>query len=207
VIPVEEQPEPNDFNEKVRVPGADFLRTNPKPDSWRSKEYWRRSLEDLHKAYNGICSYCAHWIPCDTGAATVDHFIPKSRAPQLAYEWSNFRLAASKMNSRKRDYQDVLDPFTLEANSFILEFPSLIIKPNPVLNNERKSKASKTIARLKLNTNESSVKARFHWLMCYCDGEITFEHLEKNAPFIATELIRQGLQLQIIAIMKEKPKF
>lgn len=116
MISVQEQPEPPDFSKKVRDPGSAFIHQLSYPVKWKNREYWRRSLHDLHTAYHGICAYSAHWIPCVTGAATVDHFIPKSIAPQFAYEWKNYRLASSKMNSRKGDYQDVLDPFGLQPN-------------------------------------------------------------------------------------------
>ena len=56
----------------------------------------------------------------------VDHFYPKSVRPDMAYEWSNFRLASLKLNCRKREFQDVLDPFTIEPGWFCLSFPSLL---------------------------------------------------------------------------------
>ena len=126
-----------------------------------------------------------------TGNASVDHFLPKSTRPDLAYEWSNFRLAAARYNSRKRD-RLVCDPFTLSTESFYLDFNSRLIRPNPQLSYEILSLLRETIDYLGLN-EELSIRGREHWIAPYVRGEITLEHLRKKAPFIAYELTRQGL--------------
>lgn len=202
MIPVKEQPEPDAFSQKVRKPGAAFLQKTVHPiKDWKNKEYWRYALRDLYQAYAGICAYSSHWIQYDAGAVTVDHFIPKSVAPRLAYDWRNYRLASRMMNIRKGNYRDVLDPFKLKPNWFILEFPSLLIKPNPSLSLSQKEKVIATIRRLKLNHNETCVQARQHWLQSFCKG-CPFEFLKQHAPFIALELQRQNLVETIASIMK-----
>jgi hypothetical protein len=199
MIPITPQPEPSDFNERVKSKGEAYLTQKPPTDTplgkkyWKGKEYWIDSLNDLWSAYGGICAYSCHWIACDTGVATVDHFIPKSINPSLAYDWTNFRLASLKLNSRKRDHQDVLDPFTLTQGWFVMDFPSMIIMPHPDLTPEQKIQVRKTIDRLKLNHDDSCTRARSHWLRNYCSGHLTFEYLEEYAPFIAYELRRQDL--------------
>jgi hypothetical protein len=201
VIPVQEQPEPTDFAQKVRKPGAAFLQKVFHPTNWDNREYWQNALPALYQAYAGICAYSAHWIQYDEGAATVDHFIPKSVAPQLAYEWSNYRLASRTMNIRKGDHQDVLDPFTLEPSWFMLDFPSLLIKPKPTLSAIQKEQVIATVKRLKLNDDDTCVKARLHWILPFCMGHISFEFLRRHAPFIAYELQRQDLVDKISSIM------
>ena len=200
MIPVEEQPEPADFSPRVREPGAAFLKQVPRPANWKNREYWQRALADLYEAYDGTCAYSAHWIPCDTGVATVDHFIPKSVGPQLAYEWRNYRLASLRMNARKGNHQDVLDPFELELNWFFLDFPSLLVKPNPVLSASQAEQVISTIERLKLN-DEICISARQHWIRGFCNGGINFNYLKRDAPFIAYELERQDLVDGIVSIM------
>ncbi|MEM9544029.1 MAG: hypothetical protein AAGA60_31660, partial [Cyanobacteria bacterium P01_E01_bin.42] len=111
----------------------------------------------------------------------------------LAYEWSNFRLSCLKMNSRKRDFLDVLDPFTLPLNCFILEFPSLVVKPNPTLSDNLKEEAIATIARLKLNQDDDCIQGRQEWLIPYCQQEYPLTFLRKKAPFIVYELERQDI--------------
>ena len=201
MIPVKQQPEPPNFENKVSSKGNAFLQTVPRPKTWDSREYWRESLNDLYKAYNQVCAYSAQWIPEIEGSPTVDHFVPKSVKPELAYEWSNFRLSCQKMNSRKWIFQDVLDPFQIEHGWFILDFPSLIIKPNPDLDEQVKSQVKSTIKRLKLNCDDRCVKHRQDWLMRYCEKKITFDFLKETAPFIAYELERQNLVESIASIM------
>jgi len=203
VIPVQPKPEPADFSKKVREPGAVFLNKvpNPKNKDWINREYWRESLEDLCEAYDRICAYSAQWMPRTEGNPTVDHFIPKSVKPEWAYEWHNFRLACSKLNARKRDYQDVIDPFGLQPDSFILDFPSLLIKPNQNIPAPLKEKVIATIKRLKLNADDNCIKGRQDWLMPYCKKEYPFDYLKRKAPFIAYELERQDLVDKIASIM------
>ena len=201
MIPIQQQLEPKNFDKKVRQKGKAFLQKSPSPRTWKNHEYWRESLQDLHKAYNGICAYSAHWIPEIEGSSTVDHFIPKSVEPALAYEWENFRLSCLKMNARKRDFQDVLDPFKINYGWFVLNFPSLLIKPSLDLDESVRNKIKKTIKRLKLNHDDLCVQNRLRWILDYCKNEITYDFLRKNAPFIAYELERQELVDTISSMM------
>ena len=202
MIPVQEQPESPDFSKMVREPGAAFIRQLSYPLNWKNRKYWLKALPDLHVVYHGICAYSAHWIPCITSVATVDHFIPKSIAPQLAYEWKNFRLCSPKFNSRKGEYQDVLDPFRLQPDWFILDFPSHFIKPNPNLSGSQKNQVLSTIKRLKLNDDYTCVQERLRWTLDFSEKHIDFKYLERNAPFIAYELQRQNLLETIASVMK-----
>ncbi len=72
-----------------------------------------RCLNELYSLYNGICAYACVLIPPVTGGRSVEHFAPKMKHPDYAYEWKNYRLVCSLMNSRKRDFEDVLDPSCL----------------------------------------------------------------------------------------------
>jgi len=203
VIPVALQPEPANFNAKVRLPGRQFLRRTPHPTrkQWSKNNYWNKSIQDLGAAYGDICAYCAEWIPPITGACSVDHFVPKSSRPPLAYEWSNFRFAASRYNNLKGDFTDVLDPFSLSADWFILDFTSLQEKPNDILGAAEKLSVQKTLDRLQLN-DQRAIDSRERWIDAYANGEITFDFLRRTAPFIAYELERQGLRQAIIQIVK-----
>ena len=202
MIPVLPQPEPTTFDQDVRRPGKRFLLTtpNPTPEQFKGKAYWRRSLSSLYEVYGGICAYCAHWIPETVGDPTVDHFLPKSNYPDLAYEWSNYRLAALRYNRMKYNYLDVLDPFQLKADWFFLNFPIPLVKPNPKLATVNAKKVTDTITRLKLN-DEISVRYRKSWIKDYCEGRISFEYLKDNAPFTAYELERQGLISKIASML------
>jgi hypothetical protein len=163
--------------------------------------YWRRALKQLHGSYSGICAYTCHWIPFDTGFSTVEHFRPKETTPRLAYEWSNYRLVCGTLNGRKGSHGDVLDPFLVEDGWFVLDFPSLLVKPASGLSAQRRRRVERTISRLKLNDDETCVQARFRWVMDYRNDLIAWPALQRDAPFIAAELVRQGLQGSIATIM------
>ncbi|MBV9469447.1 MAG: hypothetical protein JO316_26115 [Abitibacteriaceae bacterium] len=196
MIPVTMQPEPPDFDTKVRQEGQKFLQKNPSPQKraeWKNYECWTDALPNLRRAYNNICAYCAQWVSKPTGTPTVDHYIPIAARPDLAYEWSNYRLACLLMNSYKREHQDVLDPFNIKANWFIIDFSSYMVLPGENLTASEKTQVTATIARLKLNDDEACLSSRKAWIDEYTTGEISFSHLEKKAPFIAYELKRQGL--------------
>lgn len=201
MIFVEPKEEPSNFQKKIREPGRAFLKTNPHPKSWKNREYWQGCISDLYDAYEGICAYCAEWIPETTGDPTVDHFTPKSIKPELAYEWSNFRLACLRFNRWKQNYQDVLDPFSIGPEWFWIQFPSLQLHPNPSLSSQQKSQVVDTIARLRLN-GPICIKSRKRWIMHFRDGKIDFDYLKRHAPLIAYELERQGIVDKIKVVMQ-----
>jgi len=203
MIPVPKKPEPDNFHKLVRRPGNDFLKKVPKPTpkQWDSHSYWRIMLDRMRRDYNEVCAYSALWIPPATGAHTVDHFEPKASKPSMAYEWDNYRYASLRYNLKKGT-EIIIDPFTLEDGRFVMDFPSLEIMPNPDLSPRDSSAVHDTIETLGLNTDEIYFEACRGWIMAYCKYDITFEFLERKAPFIAFELKRQGLKEKIRHIMK-----
>jgi uncharacterized protein (TIGR02646 family) len=201
VIPVVLQAEPANFDINVRKPGQRFLNLTPNPTNkqWKHNSFWRSSIQDLRQAYGGICAYCAEWIPPSTGEWSVDHFIPKSICPASAYEWSNFRFVAARYNNFKGDFTDVLDPFSIQSEWFILDFTSFQVLPNDNLGEEDNRAVQRTIDRLHLN-DQRAIDSRLRWIDNYSNNFINFEFLSQNAPFIAYELERQNLREEIIAI-------
>jgi hypothetical protein len=193
VIHVEPRPEPEDFDRKVRQPG---LRALKKPGNLAP--LWRECLAQLWEAYGGICAYLAVRIPSGVGARSVDHIVAKSRRPDLAYEWSNFRLVCSLMNARKGVFEDVLDPFEVEDGWFTLELSSLEVLPSPELSPSLKARVESTIDRLKLNDAEC-VAARAEHYDAYLEHlrepeiGLPFGQLQRWSPFVAMELIRQRI--------------
>lgn len=204
MIPVTLQPEPANFDKDVRRPGDRYLAATPAPSNWKNREYWRKVIPELRSSYQSVCAYSCHWIARDTGADTVEHFIPKSINPALAYQWDNYRFVCSRLNGRKGVHQDVLDPFALQQDWFVLAFPSLLVAANPDLDGGQKDLVKATIDRLQLNDDETCVKARLDWLMPYCDGETDFPYLQRRAPFIAYELQRQALVETIKSMMRRR---
>jgi len=193
LIPVAPQPEPATFAAQVRNPGRAFLRHTPRPtrDEFKKAQYWMACLPDLRATYRSICAYCCLWVPMDS---SVDHFLPKSTHPNLAYEWSNYRLAHQKINSYKGDKTGLLDPFHIQPGWFILDFANSYVKPNPATNQAVQNSVAHTIAVLRLNSDDSLVQMRFSLVRDYSKNDITMAFLDSHYPFIASELKRQGVQ-------------
>lgn len=202
MIHVALQPEPSFFDERVRVPGLRFLAKTPNPTQgqWRRHSYWTKCLKQLHEEYSGICAYSCHWIPYDTGWRQVEHFKAKSVFPMEAYEWSNYRLVCGVLNGRKGT-QTVLDPFFIQNGWFRIDFPSLLVKAAPDLDTELSAVIQRTIKVLGLNDEDTCLKTRAKYIESYCRGAIDFPYLQEEAPFIAMELERQGLEEGIREIM------
>ena len=198
VIPVTSQPEPLSFDADVRKPGLDYLRKSgitpnlPAPAKTEFKPCWRACLGELHSRYNGICAYTCIYLERVTGGISVDHFVAKSMArAELAYQWSNYRLASMAMNVRKNRYDDVLDPFSLTAETFHLELVSGSIFPNPALAGTNTEPAV-AIARLGLDDPEFR-QTRASWFGDYVNRDISEHYLQTHSPFVWYEAQRQGL--------------
>jgi len=193
LIRVAPQPEPSDFQARVRVPGQRFLRRHPAPTNREVKKararYWSRCLPQLRAAYREICAYSATWIPHQN--ATVDHFQPRSRFPALAYEWGNFRLSDQKINSRKADNVGVQDPFEIQPGWFVLDFATFYVRSNVGLQAEDERRVVTTITLLRLN-DDQLVEQRFAIVQEYARGT-PIDYVERYYPFVALELRRQNL--------------
>lgn len=118
---------------------------------WKGKDYWRKALADLRQSYGGICAYSAMEVARVTGSPTVEHFLPKSHHPALAYDWTNYRLVCQRLNGRKGDHQDVLDPFSLPADVFDLNPANGEILVHRNCPPQLRPKAESTIKRLHLD--------------------------------------------------------
>lgn len=193
MIKVLPAPKPDFFDIKVKKPGCAFLRKHPKPtqQQWNSHSYWRRTLFALHQRYNGICAYSCHWIPYDTGEDTVEHFKPKSKYPNHAYEWTNYRLVCQLLNSRKGK-KVVIDPFQMTTGWFVIDFPSLMVRPADGLVATIRKRVESTCIVLGLNEENTCMLMRQEFVIEYCLGNINYTHIEKRAPFLALEMKRQG---------------
>lgn len=212
MIPVRPAPEPPDFDAKVRGPGWSAISellgqgpTVPRPGPRRRPvakrvedldvdllpDYWTHATDALLAAYGRCCAYACLYIEPVTGAATVDHWAPKSRAAARAYEWDNYRLACSLMNARKQVFEGLVDPFEVSEGMFALEFGPRIRAVPGRLAGEKTALVKETIARLKLDGEDYSA-ALEHYLDAYNGRDIKFEYLLRRAPFLGREMLRQG---------------
>jgi hypothetical protein len=200
VIPVKPQLAPKGFNRKVLRPGRKCIadRGLPKKGSipkGRTKElkpYWRRCLKALHRKYDGVCAYLCIYIEVPVKGHSVDHFVPKSLDVALACRWSNYRLASLGLNARKRDFTDVLDPFTIAPDTFHINFSNGKIYPNPSLPSGVRIKGQATIKRLDLDSYECREMRRGHFDEYNLRG-MPLVILARRSPFVWREIIRQGL--------------
>lgn len=197
MIPVQPQDEPPCFDEEVRANGQAHLQANPVlpkvPSSyWKGKEYWREALPELATAYSRVCAFSAFRVHGVTGSRSVEHFRPKSLYPELAYEWTNFRFVCALMNGRKRDFEDVLDPFTLPPKTFDLVVETGKMLVHRECSSVLRVQAQQTINRLKLNDEECRRERQEHYELCVT-GRWSIEELERQSPFVFQCAREQGL--------------
>jgi len=195
MIPIVMQPEPANFNNSIRQPGNSFLTScpSPKKKDWKRHMFWQKCQKDLYQAYRGICAYTCEYMPQMTAKGSVDHFLPKSIYPNLAYEWSNYRLTSQKVNSYKSDNIGLTDPFIIKHGWFILEFPDCMVRAGNGLSSTDIATVERTIDVLKLNKDDIYVQSRCDVILEYIKGDISFNFLLKYRPFIASEIDRQKL--------------
>ena len=192
MIHVKKQAEPASFTAKVGDRGAAWLTANPASRKKRMPAYWRDGAPELRKAYKGVCAYFCCYVQPATGGGSTDHFVPKSHSRATAYKWDNYRFACSRMNSRKRDARDVVDPFTLADDWFELYFPTMRVRPSRLPKGKDLTTVKATIKRLNLNSTECVEEREGHWNN-YSKHGLSAERLGQHAPFIAMEAARQGL--------------
>jgi hypothetical protein len=198
VIPVKSKPEPLGFDAKVRQKGLRWIQesgldsSQPVPVGMKVKPLWQVCLPELLEAYGRICVYVCIYIEEVTGSATVEHFVPKSRRLDLAYEWSNYRLVCGAMNGSKSNFEDVLDPFTLKKGTFQLNLVNGAILVNTKLATPSKTKALETVSRLKLDSPKCR-RLRLRYFTKYIQRQIDAAFLREQAPFVYLEMKRQNL--------------
>ena len=198
MIPVVPKPEPAHFDNKVRTPGQKWLSDNniapgaPPPVTSQLPAYWRETQRDLWNSYAGICAYLCIYFEWQLGASSTDHFVAKSKAAGQAYEWSNYRLSCLGMNRQKNRFDDILDPFQIQPETFVLNLVSGEIKPSPHLSPALAAQAEKTIKRLKLDEPETNDMRARHFAD-YLRKEVRESFLARHSPFVWYEAKRQGL--------------
>lgn len=198
MIPVKPTPEPPDFDKKVRQPGKKWL-ANPKnanvnPSNY--KNYWTKCIPDLASSYNHMCAYLAECFPSAFGADSVDHFVPKSdpiNGKNLAYEWSNYRLSSIGANRKKNNKISPIDPFTMQPDSFFIDFSDGHIFPNPAKTKDYKNDCLVAIDVLLLNMKVfcDMRLSRFNDYVLY---DLPDAYMRKYSPFVWSEICRQGLK-------------
>jgi 5-methylcytosine-specific restriction endonuclease McrA len=214
MIPVALAKEPPEFDAKVRQPGLSAIaelvgrqprlkRRGPKRKKLADKEqdipadefppYWREALPEMLVAYERRCAYLAMYIHHATGNPTVDHVLPKSYAWNQVYEWANYRLCAAIINSKKGALLTLADPFSIGPGWFVLNLNTLHVERGDVAPEAEWNRIDATLPVL---NHRLCVQEREEYVRCYRlgpgAGGFDLAHLEYRAPFIASELRRQG---------------
>lgn len=194
MIPVVFQAEPHYFHANVRTPGTAFLVVTPNPNhvQFKKANFWKHAAKEVYEAYSRICAYTCRYIETPNGS--IDHFHSKSANPQLAYEWSNYRLSLHRVNGHKGDSPDVIDPFLVMPGWFVIDFPSCLVKPGDGLDAQTHDRVLTTIKTLKLNDDDSFVQDRSDNMFMFATNDVSLTYLIKRRPFLATEVLRQGIQ-------------
>lgn len=146
----------------------------------------------MNDAYSEVCAYYCFRIDNAVCWAEVDHFLPKSTHPELAYEWSNFRLS-SPLANRAKGNQRVLDPFDLSPDTFRIRFLDGVVIPSPTLSTEMKNACIQTIEVLHLNRPELK-RRRVKDFDDFVAGRVPLSWLEQESIFVAVEVKRLGIR-------------
>lgn len=190
-------PEPDDFDAKVRQPGNAWLAGNIhlKKISFKNHTYWTKCINQLADGFNGFCAYAC----IQPFSGVVDHYLSKTKHPNQAYEWSNYRYASDKLNQYKSDLEQdqILDPFEVEDDWFEILLPSLQLVITDAVPEEKRQKAEFTLQRLPLQDDERVLRQRREWYKLYIDGDLTLTGLEKKAPLIARAVRKQQANSQL----------
>lgn len=88
--------------------------------NFRKSDIGKQTELHLKEMYAGCCAYC-EGIVGTTGYNQIEHFRPKSKFPELCYEYDNLHLACSKCNSNKGNKfcEDFIDPSVDEPTEHI----------------------------------------------------------------------------------------
>lgn len=187
MIPVASVPEPPDFDAEVRQPGRVWLAAHP--DAKRPRDLWSRFKPALADGFGDRCGYGAMYEP----VGTVDHHLSFARSPSLAYEWSNYRFVSQWINASKQTADDgILDPFEVGEGWFVIELPSLVLRPTDAIPSALRARAAYTIERLHLRDDPRVLRQRLKWWRLYREGRIDLDGLREVAPLIAAAVEREA---------------
>lgn len=205
MIPVDEIPEPPHFDSMVRVPGNEWLRSNPTSEKF--DDLWKHVRKDLAGGFHDLCGYSAIF----TKPGTVDHYINKD-SPQgrsLAYEWSNYRFASSLMNTRKGTWNKrILDPFEVGYGWFEILLPNLeLVVIEESIPMERRDDAHFTVKTLRLRDDDDVLDIRRHWYEQFTHGHETLEGLTQHAPLIARAVRKRLDEINTCALEEARTWF
>jgi len=196
---------PGNYEADVRIPGTAFLAVHPHPsaEDWKGHRHWKAVHSYLYAEMHGICVYCASFTPRRSSRTSIDHtsidhFVPKGRNPALAFEWTNFRLCRARLNNRKGDFEDVIDPYLIQNGWFRLNFTTFALYPDSNLPLQIQQQIANSISRLGLNDDDAYVNERARVIYRYADAKLPYADIQRRYPFIASEMQAQNFDAAIL---------
>lgn len=172
-------PEPTDYRQRIE--------TALRMSKAEMPPLWRAFIPEMMSAYNELCAYSNMRI-FPTDIPTIDHFLPRSLRPDLAYCWSNYRLCKPLINSVKNDKLGILDPFEVKDGIFSMNFVYELL-PSTLATSAERELVLDTIEKLQLNSPRW-IRHRGEWVKAVLNKKITLEWLQDNAPFLHSEFER-----------------
>ncbi len=180
---------PEGFDKKCKEPGDKWVRENPKPDpipkGYRRElpSHWTKFAEDVRIMFRGICGYSFMY---DASGGSIDHYISQKTDEDLAYEWTNYRLAMERINKSKQNKDDqVLDPFDADDAWIDVQLPSMQYRTAKDVPEPFKGKIDFMLEHMKLINDEALIRPRRMWFNQYLLGKLTIEGLREYAPVLA----------------------
>jgi hypothetical protein len=101
-------------------------------------------------------------------------------------------LVCQTLNGRKGTYEHLLDPFNVQTGWFWIDFPSLLVRPADGLDPALAARIIETRDKLGLNDEGTCLKSRERYVKDYCLHGLPYALLQRDAPFLAGEIQRQG---------------
>jgi uncharacterized protein (TIGR02646 family) len=101
---------------------ATAIAAGEKADELRKSKYNHPDIKDaIKRETHNKCAYCES-KPNHVTFGDIEHILPKSVKPELTYAWSNLTLACDICNTKKRDKEGFIDPYTEKPSDHIQFF-------------------------------------------------------------------------------------
>lgn len=164
----------------------DHIASNKSLDSIVSRYNHHEVKSSLIKETNGKCMYCESKVD-HVAYLHIDHIKPKSRAPELTFEYSNMGVACPVCNQEKSNKYDennpIVNPYIDDPNGFFESFGGIIR-----VKNER---AKQTELTVKLNRPQL-LEARRERLHLIRSLYVLYKSVnEPNKSVLKAEILRQ----------------
>lgn len=107
MIKVNRGPQPPNFEQHKNQWLASFTTAQTKDPDVTISKFWakvRRGISEeaqyLFRAFNHKCAFCESYLG-HTASPHIEHYRPKSKFPELTFEWENWLLSCGRCNDKK----------------------------------------------------------------------------------------------------------